>query len=113
MKDKYSDGKFTFSIIKHYNSPNEAITGDGVTVYRSEKLYVPEWGSFVRVSPYDNHFIYEDTSKKVGRWTFMCTCSSPAVITGYNAYKKDASNSGAMAICLSHAQYGKHADGSS
>ena len=103
----------SFSIIKNYNSPNSAVTEDGIEVRRKEKIYIPDWNAEVKTAPYDNHFIYYDSSEKVGRWSLMCSCSSPAGIIGYNAYKKDASNYGAMIICLAHGQYGKHSDGSS
>jgi hypothetical protein len=111
MTNKYSDGKFTFSIIRHHNSPNDAVTADGVKVYRSSKIFVPEWVAYIRCAPYDTHFIYEDKSNKVGRWALMCTCGSPAIIVGYNVYKKDASNSGAMIVCNQHASTGRHVGG--
>ena len=112
--------KISFSIIKHYLSPNEGITVDGKKVFRKDKVFVKEWGRFVVCAPYDNHFIYLDESNKMGRWFAMCTCGSPAVVVGANVYKKDASPTsgsgirpGEMLVCLHHAQYGKHADGSS
>jgi hypothetical protein len=102
---------FSFSIIRQFNSPNKATTVDGYTVTRKEKLFIEEWGAFVPCAPYDTHFIYKDPSNKIGRWLFVCSCGSPAGIVGYNAYKDDASNEGAMLVCLHHAQTGKHADG--
>lgn len=116
--------KFTFSIIKHYNSPNSAVTTDGNTVQRTDKIWFGEPDhKFVACAPYDNHFVYDDPEVNKGvkyRWTPMCTCGSPAGIVGYNAYREDASPSsggigltpGELIVCLAHAQYGRHADGS-
>jgi len=103
----------SFSIIKNYNSPNLAVTEDGIEVRRKEKIYIPDWNVEIMCAPYDNFFIYYDPSNKIGRWNLMCACGSPAGVVGYNAYRDDASNDGAMIICLAHGQYGKHADGSS
>ncbi len=113
----------SFSIIHHFNSPNEAVTGDGYIVYREDKLYFPEIARFVRCAPYDNHFIYHDPlyNSKVGRYTPMCTCGAMGWLVGYNAYKQDASSTnggsglvpGELLVCSVHAQAGHHADGSS
>jgi len=110
---------FTFAIIKHYNSPNEAVTMDGHKVTRQDKIFFTELGRFVKCAPYDTHFIYDDPEAKkqtIGRWTPMCSCGSPAGIVGYNAYRQDASPSsefvpGELIVCLSHAQFGRHANG--
>jgi len=92
---------------------------DGYSVDRLEKLWIPEYGRFVVCAPYDNHFIYEDPSKKTGRWVFMCTCGSPAVIVGSDAYAGHASPTsgvgiypGEMLVCKMHMDRNKHADGS-
>lgn len=124
MKD---NGKFKqpFAIIKHYNSPDVGVTEDGHTVVKEERLFMPFMGRFVMCAPYDNHFTYHDPEAfdggTIGRYSPMCTCGSPAGVTGYNAYKQDASPSptteqtfaGEMVLCLRHGQTGKHADGSS
>jgi hypothetical protein len=102
----------SFSIIKHFGDPGEAVTLDGHKVYRKEKILIPEYGGEVTCAPYDNHFIYEDPTGKRGRWTYMCTCGYGAVITGFEGYKGDASYQGKMLVCLKHASTGKHADGS-
>lgn len=113
--------KFSFSIIKHKGDLDHAETADGYKVHRQEKIFFKEHG-YVKCAPYDNHFIYDDpmANKIIGRWTPMCSCGSPAGIIGYNAYKSDASPTtrkessvpGELLVCLAHAQYGKHADGS-
>jgi hypothetical protein len=117
--DKKNTLGISFSIIKHFGTPNDAVTVDGIRVHRQEKVFVLDAARFIMCAPYDNHFIYLDTSKKVGRWFAMCTCGSPAVIVGYNAYKKDSSptsgvgiSPGEMLVCHIHASFGKHADGS-
>lgn len=110
----------SFSIIKHFSSPNSAVTADGYTVKRQDTLYFED--GYIKCAPYDTHFIYDDPGFHkglVGRWTPMCTCGSPAGIVGYNAYKHDASPTtkmeslqpGEMIVCLIHAQTGRHADG--
>lgn len=106
--------KFTFSIIKQFNSPTEAVTVDGNKVYRKEKVYIPEWGAFAKCAPYDNHFVYLDTSNKVGRWFAVCTCGSPAVLVGFDAYKRDSSKEPLpMLVCYAHASIGTHTTDSS
>ena len=106
-----SRNDISFSIIKHRGDPDKAITVDGYTVAREEKVFIREFANFVACAPYDSHFVYLDQSGIQGRWFAMCTCGSPAVIVGYDAYKRDASsNEGAMLVCLHHAQHGYHAN---
>ncbi|MBC8553823.1 MAG: hypothetical protein H8D23_29790 [Candidatus Brocadiales bacterium] len=102
----------SFSIIRNRGSLNEAITHDGYKVKRREMVYVPEWETMVRCAPYSEHFVYLDPSGKEKRWFASCTCGSMAVITGYNAYKQDASKDNMpMLLCHYHATYGVHATG--
>jgi hypothetical protein len=113
--------KFTFAIIKHRGDLNHAETADGYKVHRKNKIYFSEHG-WIKCAPYDNHFIYDDPMayKIIGRWSPMCSCGSPAGIVGYNAYindatptnKKESTIAGEMLVCLAHAQYNRHADGS-
>lgn len=100
--------KQSFSIIKHYNSPNDGETQYGQKVRREEKLFFQ--GRFIQCAPYSEHFLYDD---KYGPWTPMCTCGGYGGIVGYNAYKKDASptDTGEMIVCVIHAETGRHADG--
>lgn len=104
-------GDVSFSVIRQFNSPNKATTVDGDVVVRKNELWIDEWGTFVKCAPYDTHFIYKDPSNKIGRWLLMCSCGAPSVVVGYNAYKKDASNEGALIVCYFHAIKGRHADG--
>lgn len=108
--------KYSFAVIKHRGQQNEAETLDGAKVYRKDRLilhsYEDEFPEGIQCASYDNHFLYLDPSHKIGRWNPMCTCGSPAVIVGYDAYSKDASKQGALIVCLSHAKVGRHGDGS-
>ena len=72
----------SFAKIRSFNSKNSAITHDGVKVYRQEFIFVEGYG-MVKCPPTTMHFVYEDTSKKRGRWTYMCTCGSIAGIVSY------------------------------
>jgi len=112
--------KPSFSIIRKFNSPKEAVTADGFTVYRQDKLWIETEGRFVACAPDDQHFCYIDPSNKIGRWSPMCTCGSMAGIYGYNAYAKHASPTtrfestvpGELVVCIHYIEHGKHADGS-
>jgi len=111
--------KPTFTIIRSRNNLNVAETIHGTRVFRSEKIFFPEMGRSVACSPYDNHFVFNDMSNM--GWTLFCTCGSPAGIVGYQVYKNDASPTpkerdtiaGELLVCLHHASYQKHLDGSS
>lgn len=106
-------------VVKHVGDLNEATVDGKTKVYRQDRIYFEGHG-LVKCASYDNHFCFDYKSKKIGAWTPVCTCGSPAGIVGYNAYKQDASpttsmestNPGEMIVCLSHAQTGRHADGS-
>jgi len=113
VKDKIK----TLKVIKHAGIPTETTTLDGKKVYRQEKIYLPSYGRYVMCAPYDNHFIYLTDTKG---WAIMCTCGSAGVISGYNAYKNDASPTsgegivpGELLVCYTHANTGRHADGTS
>lgn len=121
MDKRINPKEIRFAIIKHFNSPNSATTLDGYTVRRQDKIFIKWLKRFVVCAPYDNHFIYIDPlfEKRDGRWFAMCTCGSPAVIAGYNAYRKDASPTsgdgivpGEMLVCYFHSNTGRHSDGS-
>ena len=127
MQDKHSKKYGSFNIIHHYLSPNSAITVDGKTVRREEKIWMEEFddaeqvinGRFVMCAPYSDHFIYKDPMWKMikGRWSTMCTCGSPAIIVGYNPYADLSSPStkgtikGEMLVCKWHLENGVHQTG--
>lgn len=111
-----------FNVIKTvrvYGDKRTARTEDGKTVRREDRLYFEGYG-LVKCAPYDNHFIFDNKSRKVGQWSPVCTCGSPAGIVGANVYANDASPTtsmdssiaGTMIVCLTHAQTSRHSDGS-
>ena len=120
---KSSKFNISFSQIRVRNTPDEATLSDGSKIYKNKenKFWIKDLGRPVKAIDYDNQFIALDPSNKVGRWFAMCSCGSPAVIVGHQAYKHGASagNSdddmvaGEMLVCYWHTTYGKHADGSS
>lgn len=62
----------TFSKIKSWGGDkNTAMTFDNIKVERQELIYAEGYG-MVKTCPTSMHFIYEDKSKKRGRWAFMC-----------------------------------------
>ena|SRR3972149_3704046 len=71
-----------FARIRSFGDKNTATTWDGLKVERQESLFVEGFG-MVRVLPTTMHFIFEDKSKKLGRWAFMCTCGSLGGIVSY------------------------------
>lgn len=109
------------TVIKVAGIPKKATLFDNTKVYRNDIIAVELEGKphHVKTAAYDNHFIYETPVHILG-WSPMCTCGGMAGIVGYNMYKGDASPtvgsdlvSGELAVCLFHAQNGKHADDSS
>lgn len=108
-----------FARIRSWGDKNSAETHDGIKVYRQEYIFVEGYG-MVRCVPYELHFIFEDTSKKKGRWTYLCTCGSIAGIISYKDVKNLMSpNLGEYILaCIHHTAtkqntgIGNHADGS-
>ena len=119
---KIQTNKFNFAVIKHRGDLNHAETADGYKVERSTKVWVTEPdglnGRYIYCSPDSDHFIYVDPmwTKIKGRWFAMCSCGSPAVITGYDAYKQygspttkeESHRAGEMLICMEFLRSGKH-----
>jgi len=74
----------------------------------------------VKTIPYELHFCYEDKSKKIGRWAFMCTCGSIAGIISYKEMKSlmtvTGNENGYVLACVAHTSskqntgIGMHAD---
>lgn len=100
----------SFNIIKHRGDPTHAVTLDNHKVEKTDKVFIPEMGAFVRCMDYHGeHFVYLDPEcypphNRQGRWFAMCTCGSPAVIVGQDAYKTE----GGFLACYFHAQFGRH-----
>lgn len=107
-----------FNIIRKAGDPNKVtlVTKDGkpYTIYKpSEKgIFIEDYGQFVKCAPYGNHFIFE-LPRNIPGWAHMCSCGSPAVMVGSNAYDHLGSPEGMMFVCQFHTQKNKHADGSS
>lgn len=88
---------------------------EGEKIYRQENIFIgdpndPDAIGLVKCQPTDNHFVYR-YAKRLG-WTTFCTCGSPAVVVGYDAYKKLGSNDGAMLVCMHLLYNKKHQDNS-
>lgn len=95
----FNTAGYTYNIIKHRGSPEEAITLSGHRVEKQEYVYfkIPEeaqlgnlmggeWMSLKCADYHMEHFIYIDPvflmegPEATGHWFAMCTCGSPAVI---------------------------------
>ena len=100
-----------FTIIRHRGTPNKGQLPNGKWVYGQSKIYVPEWGGFIPVAPYSDHFVYvvDDVTDKGS--TFRCSCGSAAIIVGVSGYVHDASPQGKMIVCMVHSSTGKHVKG--
>lgn len=100
------------TIIKHFRSPREAVTLGGRAVYREKEIYLPSHRGNIPVLQTDLHFCFRDPSVPRGT-TLFCTCGSPAVVVGYDAYRKYQSYIGnEVIVCHHFIQYGVHSDGS-
>jgi len=118
--NKFSN--FSFAVIKSRGDLNTCTTADGNKVHRQNMVWIEEVdgsnGRFVACAPDDTHFVFIDPvwKKKIGRWFALCSCGSPAVVTGYNAYKSfgspttkaESTRPGELLICYHYAQYGEH-----
>lgn len=107
-----------FARIRKWNSKTEAITHDGLKVVRTSHIYCEGYG-LVECAPYELHFIFEDKSKKIGRWSYLCTCGSPAGIVSWNelGHLMDIrGKTGYVLVCIAHTTakqnigIGKHSD---
>lgn len=109
-----------FATIKTWGDKNSAVTHDGTKVERMEFIYAEGYG-VVKCAPYELHFVFEDKSKKKGRWAYMCTCGSIAGIIAWKEIKNLMSiqgEHGYVLACIAHTAskqnlgIGSHADGS-
>lgn len=71
-----------FSKIRSFNDKNSAITVDGLKVERQGHIFCEGYG-LVECLNTTMYFVYEDKSKKIGRWAYMCGCGSPAGIISW------------------------------
>lgn len=99
-------------IIRNHNDPKNATTLDGKHVQREEQIFLPTYRQWFPVLQTSMHFCFRDASHPRGS-TIFCTCGSPAIIVGFDAYKTHSSYLGNEVIaCHSFIQYGVHSDGS-
>jgi len=110
MTTKIDVKNINFGIIRYHNSPNKAQLPDGTTVYRTDHIFVPEYG-LIKCAEYDDEFIYEMPPKFINVPSYACTCGSFACITGLSGYVLDASPQGKLFVCHYHASNGVHAGG--
>jgi len=107
-------GNKQIKVVRHHGDLNTVLLEeDGTRVNRSKNIFVNMEIGLVNCAPYDNHFMFKHVFNSRG-WTLWCTCGSPAGVVNYDAYAKDSSaNMGALLVCLHHAGYNQHLDGSS
>ena len=99
-------------IIRNHNDPNRAVTLFGKEVYREKEIYLPSHHAVIPVLQTSMHFCFRDGSQPRGS-TLFCTCGAPAVVVGYEAYRKYTSFiANEVIACHNFIQYGVHADGS-
>lgn len=101
---------YPLKVVKVLGTPISATTLDGITVYRKDRIFIPELGTSVLCAQYDEHFVYEEPTGKKGRPSFMCTCGSAAIVAGVSGYEGQQSPSGLMLLCMLHATRGHHSN---
>lgn len=98
------------NVIRHYGDLKNTRNLQGEEVQRQEYLFLKSYKQWLPCLNTDTHFVYK--SNRLGSST-LCTCGSPAVVMGYDAYKKYQSYMGNEVIMCHHFfQYGTHSDGS-
>lgn len=99
------------NIIRSHNDPRNAITLGGMHVHRETSIYLPSYQQSLPVLQTSMHFCFRDATH-FGT-TLFCTCGSPAIVVGYEAYNKLNSFIGAeVIVCHNYIQYHVHSDGS-
>jgi hypothetical protein len=68
------------NIIHNFGTPKKMILENGTVVERPEAIFVPEYGTMVKVAPYSDHFIFENPDTSEGSSAYLCTCGNVAVI---------------------------------
>jgi len=104
-------GDKKLKVTRHVGDLKTAFVDGEFPVYRTYKIFIQNIG-LINCAPMDNHFVFSYVFNNRG-WTLWCTCGSPAAVVGYNAYAKDASPGGELIVCMHHAMYNLHGDGSS
>lgn len=99
-------------VIRNSGDPNHAKTLQGLPVQREKQIWIPSHNRYVPVLQTSMHFCYRDPSVVRGS-TLFCTCGSPAVIVGYEAYRSLTSFiDNEVLVCYHYIQYKVHSDGS-
>lgn len=100
------------NIIRRAGDARDTRTLNGREVRRQDSIYLKSHNAVIPVLQTSMHFCYHDGSRPRGT-TLFCTCGSPAIVVGYEAYRNLNSYIGNEVIaCHSYIQYGKHSDGS-
>lgn len=100
------------NIIRSHNDPKNAITLNGKHVVRETKIFLRSYRQWFPVLQTSVHFCFYEPTVRAGT-TIFCTCGSPGIIVGFDAYKKYSSFLGNEVISCHHfIQHGVHADGS-
>ena len=101
------------NIIRSHGTPNKVTLVDGTEIFndKSNKIWIPEYGTFILCVEYGNHFIFEVPIRIKGP-AWLCSCGSPAVTVGMKAYAHLSSDKEAMIVCQQHTTHNRHADGS-
>jgi len=110
LPEKNIFGDKRLNIVKHAGDLKVAYVDGDRPVYRSDKIFIQDIG-LVNCAPYNNHFVFRHLFDSRG-WSLWCSCGSPAGVVGYDAYQKDASKGKELIVCLHHAGYSTHLDGS-
>jgi hypothetical protein len=106
-------------VLKHRGKPGEGTLPDGTKVYKTDKIWVPEYEKFIPCIDYgdvEGHFIFEIPEKLAKRFpgpVYRCTCGAIAVVAGWSAYEYGGSPAGLMFLCERHATTQQHATGGS
>ena len=99
-------------VVRGHNDPKRAWTLHGDLVERQKEIYLPSYRQNLPVLQTSMHFCFRDPSVPRGT-TLFCTCGSPSIVVGYEAYRKYQSFMGMEVVaCHNFIQYGVHADGS-
>lgn len=101
------------SVIRNWNSANEATLLSGHHVRRQQALYLKSHERAYPCLPAEMHFCYHEPTQRKGS-TIMCTCGSTAGVFGREGYRRWTSvyYGNEVVACTHFIQYGNHADGS-
>lgn len=103
-----------FNIIRHRGQLNRAQLPDGTWVERTDKLWVDEYGTFIKVLYDPDHFIFQIPNHMVKAGyigpLYKCTCGADAIVVGMSGYVFGASPQGLMFTCHHLTDFQCHTD---